>query len=1363
VDGAPLAPEQVDDPMIGQVLLGTYRVERCLGAGGMARVYRAVHDRIGRPYAVKVLSAAYVADETVVARFFQEARAAAALDHPGIVRLVDVATMPDGIPFMVLEHLEGEDAQALLEREGPLAIDRVVRLGEAAAAALSVAHEHGIVHRDIKPSNLFLARGADGREQVKLLDFGIARLMGKASLTAEGQQWGTPEYMSPEQARGNSDLDHRADIYALGATLFALIAGRPPFTGPSAVAIIIQHLSDAPPPLGLLRGDVPHELESLVVTMLAKDPAARPASAAAVQAALALHPRTSTAGPASGPGGRPAPRALEEVGEIRVVAVLVADIELQRDRDLESQLQETAAISAVLAEEVEREGGTLDRLVGNRAVGIFGLRLSFGDEPVRAVRAAMSAMRRLHDASVLRIVVGTGRTLSRTDAESASAGPAASAAARLLGRVRAGTVVVDAATFVRIRSVFGTRPLPGGAGAGVDEAHLVERDLKLVGLQAAGSGFDPDLPTVGRDDEMAHLWDAFAWTVEARQPSVAFVLGEAGIGKSRLKTDLAYRIAAKEELAAFYLEGAGQPLAAEHPFSTLGDLIRRRAHLAAGCTQREVRARISALVSAAGIEIEKNLEALVDPLSLVALGGAARTPPVAVLEGAPERLRERIIDAFVGLVTALARQHPVVLCVEDAHHVDRSTLAALGRLLRAAAGLPVLVLVVGHPETWDRVAESELAAEGSPLRITLRALSRSETRTLLAALLGAEPPSALHDVVWERAEGVPLFVEEVLFALRQQGALQSDPADGSLRLVETKKLLDLPDSVHGVLQARLDALPPELKQIVRQAAVVGTVFWDDVIAALNGADCAQRLSALARRQMITAAPQSAVAGCRQYEFRSAAVRAMAYESIPGRDRAALHSVVADWLAAHDAAPTVLAHHFERAGRIAEAVEELLRAGEMASRSYANEEAIAHFDAAVALSGRCLEPADAARDAQERCLGALQGKELVLARLGRRDEALAVLDRIGELARARGDRPRAVRASVRRGTLVRLSDLGRAEAILEDALRECRALGVAELECTALCQVAQAAADSGKLERGAEAAAEAVAVARAFGAQGVLLDTLVTQGTIATLVSGHWLGLAPFEEALEIARRSANAEVEADLLQRCGFLRSELGDLEAAERDLVAARELCQRTGTRRILAFTEHHLGWVLWKLGRASEAAAAERIALEVSAQSHLLQVELETEVYLALFDLGEDRPEPALDRARTVFDRARRARHAEPELHAIMAETLALGRLGRTTEAADRADAVVEAYGALGRTQQFEVELHLAASGALGAAGRPSYARQALATARAVLRRRFVPIGDPSARARLARGIGLGLPREVGAAAQALVRKLDGRAAAP
>ena len=300
--------------MIGEVI-GNYRVVSELGKGGMGVVYRAEHVQLGRPAALKMLLTTFSSDASFVQRFFNEARAASSIDHPGIVEVYDFGTHIDGRAYIVMELLKGESLEQRVKHTGMAPLEGATIVAQV-SAALAAAHARGIVHRDLKPDNIFLVPNEliPGGIQVKLLDFGIAKLANDQAgfKTQTGALIGTPAYMSPEQCMGRADLDHRTDIYAIGCILFHVLCGRPPFLGDQGTGMMIAaHIRDTPPDPRTLNPNVPGALAAIVQRCLEKDPAARFQTATELRAALVA---AGANAPASKPGTEQYMATLAAVG-----------------------------------------------------------------------------------------------------------------------------------------------------------------------------------------------------------------------------------------------------------------------------------------------------------------------------------------------------------------------------------------------------------------------------------------------------------------------------------------------------------------------------------------------------------------------------------------------------------------------------------------------------------------------------------------------------------------------------------------------------------------------------------------------------------------------------------------------------------------------------------------------------------------------------------------------------------------------------------------------------------------------------------------------------------------------------------------
>lgn len=280
----PQAPGEEKDPLVGTMLTDRLRIDRKIGQGGMGAVYKGEDVLLGRTVAIKVLATGSHTSIEDIKRFFHEARVVAKLRHPNTIQVFDFGESPSRLHYIAMEFMTGEPLDTYME-SNDLSLAEVLEVIEQVCLSLDEAHAAGIVHRDLKPENIFIDN-VNNRRLVKVIDFGIAKLAGGEKLTQAGMVFGTPAYMSPEQARGD-ELDARSDIYSLGVVLFHLLTGSPPFTAPTPMEVAIQHITREAPPVGdTARFPLPEGMAELVQRMLRKDRNDRPASVVEVRDAL---------------------------------------------------------------------------------------------------------------------------------------------------------------------------------------------------------------------------------------------------------------------------------------------------------------------------------------------------------------------------------------------------------------------------------------------------------------------------------------------------------------------------------------------------------------------------------------------------------------------------------------------------------------------------------------------------------------------------------------------------------------------------------------------------------------------------------------------------------------------------------------------------------------------------------------------------------------------------------------------------------------------------------------------------------------------------------------------------------------------
>lgn len=345
------------DPLLRRVFEGKYRLDELLGGGGMGSVYRATHLLIDRPVAIKVLSQRFVGDSTAKQRFRREARAAGRMHHPNAVSVTDFGATADGYLYIVMELLEGRTLRDLLAREAPLDVARVVSIMLQTCAAVSAAHDVGLIHRDLKPANIFIEQRSNSPATVKVLDFGVAKFAVEEqadddyqTLTQVGAIIGTPRYMSPEQCSGSGGVTPASDVYSLGIVLYEMLSGVVPFSADTPLALALRHVSEQPRPLREIVPDVPEELEAIAHKALAKRPGDRFADANELRRAILKAGQELGLESAANAAAMPSIEALRNAGQASPSGRLVIDIGTLREA------QSSGAAMATVADDSTRIG-----------------------------------------------------------------------------------------------------------------------------------------------------------------------------------------------------------------------------------------------------------------------------------------------------------------------------------------------------------------------------------------------------------------------------------------------------------------------------------------------------------------------------------------------------------------------------------------------------------------------------------------------------------------------------------------------------------------------------------------------------------------------------------------------------------------------------------------------------------------------------------------------------------------------------------------------------------------------------------------------------------------------------------------------
>ncbi|HRI70974.1 MAG TPA: protein kinase [Polyangium sp.] len=870
----------------GEVIGERFELTKRIGSGGMGTVWRA-HDRIsGQSVALKVLRDP---EGDGALRFLKEANILANLEHPHVVRHVAHGIASTGEPFLAMEYLEGESLLARLER-GPLNFDEWLVLGRLVARALGAAHEQRIVHRDIKPGNLFLVRGSV--EQVKIVDFGIARRTGTMTgLTHTGSILGTPGYLSPEQARGDKDTDARSDVFALGCVLFECLAGQSPFHGAHPMALLAKLLLEDPPRLTDLRPDVPPPMVDACMHMLAKDPEQRPKHGHEVNAILE---KIDWRGRGASANADP-PRTVLTGNERRLVSIVAA---FQPNEGQENESNE-ALLSAVRRVALPL-GGRVVELSSGAVVAVLLAEGSVVDQASSGAQCALW-VRNAAPTAVVVLVTGRGESTSRLPV-----GEALERAASLLDEaltmpLREAWVLIDDNTrgLLDVRFQLAER---GGRVWLQSERQSGQEGRTLLGKPS---------PFVGREREMRNVLDLVEESFEERRPSGVLVTAAPGMGKSRLRQELMRTIIDRFPNVACML-ARPDAFGSGSAYSLLSGALRAILQISAGEPIAAQRNKIELLAAILDNPVERRATAEF----LGELVGAPfpddDSPRLRAARQNRQLMADLISSAYCTITAAVANRRPILIVLEDLHWGDGSSLKIILNLLRDLKELPIVVLGFARPEVHDvfpKLFESRNIEE-----IRLRPLAKRAATDLVTSALGQTIDPARIGALVERSEGNAFFLEELIRAIAEN-------RDG-----------ELPDTVLGMVEARLVALSAEARRVLRAASIFGDVFWESAVAELLGVGdpITSLLTDLCGREILTKRPHSRFAGHNEYAFQHAMLREGANAMLSDRDRHVGHRLAALWLKrAGEADAFLLAEHFQRGQDMDNAVIHYLRAGSQA--------------------------------------------------------------------------------------------------------------------------------------------------------------------------------------------------------------------------------------------------------------------------------------------------------------------------------------------------------------------------------------------------------------------------------------------------
>jgi len=987
---------------------------------------------------------------------------------------------------------------------------------------------------------------------------------------------------------------------------------------------------------------------------------------------------------------------------------------------------------------VQAHHGRVLQYAGDSLLAVFGADQALEDDAERAVRAGLAIVAEAAplaegfrtrfdlDGFDLRVGIHTGQVLlgGGIDAERSIRGVAVNIAARMEQTAPAGTLRISHATYRHVRGVFDVEPqapieIKGITGPA--RSYLVTR-AKPRAFRIANRGLEGvDTRMVGRDAELSQIGEAFQIACKEKSLRQVTIVGEPGIGKSRLGLEFTHWLEMLREPIRFF-QGRPQPYGNNVPYGLLRDLLAWRFEILDSDSQSIAQGKLAAGFAPVLGERAAEYTALIGAL----IGFDYHDDPhIAAIAGEAKQIRNRAFHALASYFRAFHSQSgmPVVLLLDDLHWADEGSLDFVNHLVQACGDVPIFVLGLTRSSLYER-RPLWGGSRSDHLRIDLAPLSTRGTRELIEALLGRleAVPTALRDLLASSAEGNPYFVEELIGMLIDDGVIVTDREPWR---VSADKLLEVrvPSTLAGVLQARIDSLPPEEKSALQQASVIGHVFWDKALQRIAPA-AGPALVGLTRRELAYRRETSAFEGTREFVFKHHVLHQVAYQGVLKQSRKEHHRVIADWLVLRsgDRASEyfgLIAEHYERAGDTGNAIQYLRRAAEDAERSYANAAALEYVGRALAI----VPTGDHATR-----FSLLATKVVIYYRTGRRSEQAENVALLEEDAEALDDDALRARAAGARASLALvLGDYPVAAAAAARAVAWAEGAGHPAAALSARINWGRALQFQGDYA-GAQVHVElSLVLARDVGNRSVEATTLGQLGILATQRGRYGDARIYYREALEVARAIGHRSLESGMINNLGETEQQLGNYDAALALFQAGRRLCAEIDERYADSYLLSNMSISAFRRGDSAAAIAWSTQAMQLAEQlkDRDLQAILNSvrgHAHVALDELAE--AATCYQISLELFREIGRTTMPPEPIAGLARIALASGNVEGAMTAVAEIVAHLDGGGSIDGTED-PLWIYLTCHEVLAAAGSPR-AGEFLTRAHGLLTERAAPLGD-------------------------------------